>query len=225
MAQELLPPQLVTKARMLYFCWVPSDPAACAALLPTGLMPAENKAIFINQYVVDTDEQTSHFGSYSLTYMGLDLDGMNVDDVTPGRYWTHYYNSNPGMRTYAAERGIPAEAGKTELSIEKNILMATTEAGDGTLLFRTRAQVSDQIAESVRGHLRYITKSENGLESGRYAYVGDIVADFKILSFEFFAPKHPSYALRPANPLEITFGFYSPASSFCYPGGVEPLER
>tara|TARA_B100000029_G_scaffold303719_1_gene296520 strand:+ start:410 stop:1081 length:672 start_codon:yes stop_codon:yes gene_type:complete len=223
MVQELLPPQLVTKARMLYFCWVPADPTACAALLPAGLTQAENKAIYINQYVVDTDEQTSHFGAYSLTYMGIDLAGMNVDGETPGRYWTHYYNSNPRMRAYAAERGIPAEAGKTELSIESNILMATTEASDGTLLFKTRAQVSDQIAESVRGHLRYITKGENGLESGRYAYVGDIVANFEILSFEFFAPDHPSYVLRPADPLEITFGFYSPASSFCYPGGVEAL--
>jgi len=224
MAQELLPPQLVTKARMLYFCWVPADPAACAALLPAGLTPAENKAIYINQYVVDADEQTSHFGAYSLTYMGLDLDGFNVDGDTPGRYWTHYYNSNLGMRAYAAERGIPAETGKTELSIENNILMATTEAGDGTHLFKTRAQVSDQIAETVRGHLRYITKGKNGLKSGRYAYVGDVVADFEILSFEFLAPDHPSYALRPADPLQITFGFYSPASSFCYPGGVEPLE-
>ena len=38
MAQELLPPQLITKARMLYFCWVPANPVACAALLPAGLL-------------------------------------------------------------------------------------------------------------------------------------------------------------------------------------------
>ena len=61
------------------------------------------------------------------------------------------------------------------------------------------------------------------MESGRYAYVGDIVAPFEVLSFEFLAPDHSSYSLRPADPLEITFGFYSPSSSFCYPGGVEPL--
>ena len=223
MAQELLPPQLITNARMLYFCWVPADPEASAALLPTGLTPAEDKAIYINQYCVDTDAQTSHFGAYSLTYMGLDLDGLNVDGDTPGRFWTHYFNSNPGMTAYAAERGIPAEAGKTELAIKNDVLTATTAAGDGTLLFRTKARVSDAIAESVRGHLRYITQSGGGLESGRYAYVGDIVAGFKIQSLEFLAPNHPTYALRPADPLEITFGFYSPASSFCYPGGVEPL--
>ncbi len=223
MAQELLPPQLVTKARMLYFCWVPADPAAAAALLPAGLTPAQDKAIYINQYVVDTDAQTSHFGAYSLTYMGLDLDGLNVDGDTPGRFWTHYYNSNSGMRAYAAERGIPAEAGKTELSIADGVLTANTWDGDGTHLFRTRARVSEALGEPARGHLRYIIQPGGVLESGRYAYVGDTVEDFEILSFEFLAPDHPVNTLRPADPLEITFGFYSPASSFCYPGGVEPL--
>ncbi len=223
MAQELLPPQLITKARMLYFCWVPANPVACAALLPAGLTPATNKAIYINQYVVDTDAQTSHFGAYSLTYMGLDLGGLDLDDGTPGRFWTHYFNSNPGMRAYAADRGIPADAGNTELVIEGDVLTASTQAGDGTLLFRTKARVADTIGESVRGHLRYITQNGGALESGRYAYVGDIVAPFEVLSFEFLAPGHSSYALRPVDPLEITFGFYSPSSSFCYPGGIEPL--
>jgi hypothetical protein len=37
------------------------------------------------------------------------------------------------------------------------------------------------------------------------------------------APGHPVYALRPADPLEVTWGFYSPKASFCYPGGEGPL--
>ena len=224
MSQELLPPQLITNARMLYFSWVPADPAACAALLPTGLTPAQDKAIYINQYCVDTEAQTSHFGAYTLTYMGLNLDGLDIDAETPGRFWTHYFNSNPGMRSYAAQRGIPAETGKTELDIAGGILTANTYLGDGTLLFRTKVRLSEKIGESVRGHLRYITELNGAMESGRYAYAGNIVDEFKVESLEFLAPDHPSYALRPADPLEITFGFYSPASSFCYPGGVEPLE-
>jgi hypothetical protein len=223
MSQELRPPQLITNSRMLYFCWVPADPAACAALLPAGLTPAENKAIYINQYVVDSDAQTSHFGAYSLTYMGLDLDGLNVDGDTPGRFWTHYFNSNPGMRAYAAERGIPAESGKTELALAGGLLTATTYLGDGTALFRTTVHLSEEIGESVRGHLHYITELDGALESGRYAYVGDIVTPFEVRAIEFLVPEHPSYALRPAEPLDITFGFYSPNASFCYPGGVEPL--
>ena len=144
MSQELRPPQLITNSRMLYFCWVPADPAACAALLPAGLTPAENKAIYINQYVVDSDAQTSHFGAYSLTYMGLDLDGLNVDGDTPGRFWTHYFNSNPGMRAYAAERGIPAESGNV-----MDILETTQVQGTGSLAWAgTRVRVT-KTGESV----------------------------------------------------------------------------
>ena len=108
-----LAPQLIVNSRMLYFCWVPEDPTAAAALLPEGIAPAENQAIFINQYVVDSDDQTSHFGAYSLTYAGLDLAGLDLEDGTPGRWWTHYLNSNPVMRDYAAMRGVPAEPGRT----------------------------------------------------------------------------------------------------------------
>ena len=38
-----------------------------------------------------------------------------------------------------------------------------------------------------------------------------------------FDPSHPLYALRPREPLTVTFGFYSPAVSFCYPGGEGTL--
>jgi hypothetical protein len=40
---------------------------------------------------------------------------------------------------------------------------------------------------------------------------------------DFLDETHAAYALRPADPLTITFGFYSPAISFCYPGGEGPL--
>ena len=119
-----LAPQLIVNSRMLYFCWVPEDPAAAAALLPEGLAPAENRAIFINQYVVDSDEQTSHFGAYSLTYAGLDLAGLDLEDGTPGRWWTHYLNSNAVMRDYAAMRGVPAVPGRTVLDLDGERLVS-----------------------------------------------------------------------------------------------------
>ena len=121
-----LAPQLIVNSRMLYFCWVPEDPAAAAALLPEGLAPAENQAIFINQYVVDRDEQTSHFGAYSLTYAGLDLAGLDLEDGTPGRWWTHYLNSNPVMCDYAAKRGVPAVPGRTTLDLDGDRVTATS---------------------------------------------------------------------------------------------------
>ena len=84
MSNTLAAPQLVLNSRMLYSSWIPADPAATAALLPPGLSPAPNRALFMNQYVVDSEEQTSAFGAYSLTYMGLDVAGHTAPDgVTP----------------------------------------------------------------------------------------------------------------------------------------------
>ncbi len=220
--QKLLAPQLVTNARMFYACWVPADPAAAAAMLPEGLTPAANRAVFMNQYVVDRDEQTSHFGAYTLSYLGLDLDGLDVDVDTPGRWWTHYMNSNAGMRAYATERGIAATAGSTSLEIDGDRLIATTSA-DGVPLIRSTVRVGSDVAAVNRGHLRYITSIGGKLMSGRYAVVVEPVEPFEVLSIEFLAPDHSVYALRPSDPLEITFGFYSPRASFCYPGGEEPL--
>lgn len=216
-------PQLVINSRIFYVSWVPADPGACAALLPDGLAPADNRAIFLNQYVVDKAEQTSHFGAYSLTYMGLDLNSHPVDADTPGRWWIHYINSSAVMRAYAAERGIPATAGATTLELEGGALVATTCAEDGTPLIRSIARVGEEIGEIGRGHLRYITQVDGSLVGGLYAFVGELVTPFEVESIEFLAPDHSTYALRPADPLEITFGFYSPRASFCYPGGVEPL--
>ena len=132
------PPQLVTNSRMLYFGWVPADPDAVARLVHPGLEPNGN--VFMNQYVVDRPEQASGFGAYSLTYIGSDLVGQDADENTPGRWWTHYFNSSPLVRAYAAERGVPAEPGETILEIADGVLTATTIV-DGAPIIRTRARV------------------------------------------------------------------------------------
>jgi hypothetical protein len=96
----LLAPQLITGARMLYLVWIPEDPSAVAALVPKELRPEARRSVFMNQYVVDNAEQTSSaglpgaFGAYSLTYLGADLEGLDAQPGTPGRWWTHYFNSS-----------------------------------------------------------------------------------------------------------------------------------
>ena len=78
-------PQLVTASRMLYFTWVPADPDAVRALVPEELELLPNSQCFINQYVVDSAEQTSAFEAYSLTYAGADLAGHDTPDgAVPG---------------------------------------------------------------------------------------------------------------------------------------------
>jgi hypothetical protein len=215
-------PQLVTNSRMLYFTWIPADPDAVRALVPSSLELADNNQCFINQYVVDTTEQTSGFEAYSLTYAGADLKGHDTPDgAIPGRWWTHYFNSNADMRSYASKRGVPATPGETTLEISDGILTATTSA-DGTPVIRTTARVGD-VAVTGRGQLRYITDVDGQLVSGLYPFNAGLVQPWEVLTMEFLESSHPISALRPADPLQVTWGFYSPNAAFCYPGGEEPV--
>lgn len=218
-------PQLVTNSRMLYFTWVPADPAAVRALVPDSLEITETGQCFINQYVVDSADQASGFEPYSLTYAGADLVGHDTPDgAIPGRWWTHYLNSNAEMREYAATRGVPAEEGTTTLDLADGVLTATTSVG-GAPLIRTTANVGEGIAVVGRGQLRYLTNVDGNMTSGLYPFVAGLANGWEVTSFEFLQPDHPIFALRPADPLTVTWGFYSPNASFCYPGGEGPVDQ
>ena len=217
----LAAPQLVINSRMIYSSWIPADPKAAAALLPKRLHPAANKAIYMNQYVVDSEEQTSGFGAYSLTYLGLDLADLTAPDgVTPGRFFTHYFNSSEVMREYVAERGVPASPGKTTVEVHGHDLEATTYV-DGVAIIRTRAKIGDKIGVVARGHLTYVTKLGRKLLAGNYAYIGELVDPFELKSVEFLAKDHPVWAIRPAQPFQPVTGssWFAPRDSFVYPGG------
>ncbi len=216
-------PQMVIRSRMLYFTWVPADKDAVRALVPAELELLDNSQCFINQYVVDSTDHTSGFEPYSLTYAGLDVKGHDTPDgAVPGRWWTHYLNSNEEMTAYAAERGVPAQSGgETVLEIKDGILTATT-SHNGTPVIRTTATVGDDIAVIGRGQLSYLTKVNGQLIRGLYPFVASMVSGWEVKSMEFLAPEHPISALRPADPLEVTWGFYSPDAAFCYPGGEGP---
>jgi hypothetical protein len=94
---------------------------------------------------------------------------------------------------------------------------------DGDPIIRTSARVEVGSPAHATGQLRYITRVDGELMSGRYPFVMDTAETFEVEAVEFLNPEHPVSALGPADPLEITFGFYSPSISFCYPGGEGPL--
>lgn len=221
----LAAPQLVINSRMVYTSWIPADPDACARLLPHALKPAANGAVYMNQYVVDSAEQTTGFGAYSLTYLGLNVaEHLAPDGVTPARFFTHYFNSSKVMRAYVRERGVPATPGSTTLELDGGTLVATTHV-EGNAIIRTRAEVGDDAAIIAAGHLRYITRVKNRLVSGLYPYIGELAGPFNVISIEFLDPNHPVYALRPKSPLEVVpeSCFYAPRDSFVYPGGEEDM--
>ncbi len=239
---KLAAPQLVIDSRMIYSSWVPADPEAAAALLPKRLKPAANQAIYMNQYVVDSENQTSGFGAYSLTYLGLDLGNvMAPDGVTPGRFFTNYFNSSQIMREYVLERGVPATPGTTTVEVDGDRLTATTSV-EGRPIIRTQARVGSEIGVVARGHLTYVTrlprrpgherdekKGGHGRETlvaGNYAYIGDLVTPFELLSVEFLDQSHPLWAIRPAKPFEPVTGscWFAPRDSFVYPGGEYEID-
>ena len=225
----LIAPQLITGARMLYLSWVPEDPAAVAALVPKGLTPDARSVVYMNQYVVDRAEQTSNaglpgtFGAYSLTYLGVDLQNLDAQPGTPGRWWTHYFNSSVDMLAYAADRGVPASSGETILQLNGDQLVATSSVG-GKPIIRTTCTVKFGQGAHANGQLRYITRVQGTLASGRYPFVMKAAEEFRVDKLEFLDASNPVSALRPKTPLEVTFGFYSPDITFCYPGGEGPLD-
>lgn len=219
----LVPPQLVVNSRMLYFTWIPADPAAVRALLHPKLEPIGNGQCFINQYIVDDADQTSNFGAYSLTYCGPDTDRFAPDGEIPSRWWTHYFNSSPDMRAYASARGVPATPGETTLELDGDTLVATTKS-EGVEVIRTTARVGSGVAAIGRGQLSYITEVDGRLVDGIYPFVAPLADPFEVLDFQFPAKDHSVYALRPASPLNVTWGFYSGAASFAYPGGETVLD-
>jgi hypothetical protein len=224
----LHPPQLIVDARMLYVVWLPADPSAASALVPEELSAAEGSPVFMNQYVVDDAGQTSNadeadgFGAYSLTYLGVDLAGLDTEAGTPARWWTHYFDSSQAMIRYAAEHGVPASSGQTTLELERETVVATSLV-DGKPVIRTIAQVERGTPQHATGQLRYVTRVGDELVSGRYPFVMASAESFEVTAIEFLDVEHPVSVLRPAEPLQVTFGFYSPAISFCYPGGEGPL--
>lgn len=218
---KLAAPQLVINSRMIYSSWIPADPKGAAALLPQRLTPAANGAIYMNQYVVDSEEQTSGFGAYSLTYIGLDLGNVTAPDgVTPGRFFTGYFNSSEVMRQYVAERGVPASPGSTTVEVHGHELEAVTTV-DGVPIIRTRARVGKKIGVVARGHLTYVTQLDGKILGGNYAYIGELVDPFELQSVEFLAKDHPVWVLRPADPFQPVTGssWFAPRDSFVYPGG------
>lgn len=230
MTSALHAPQLISQSEMLYLVWIPAEPERVARLVPEGLTPRADGAVYMNQYLVADQMQTSNgaetedsFGAYSLTYLGADLDGLDTEAGVPGRFWTHYYNSSEPMARYAAERGVPASGGQTTIEVKGGRIVATTFVGDRAMI-RTTARFRPGSTSRSTGQLRYITRApEGGFTSGRYPFVADLSADFEVESLEFLDPDHELYAFRPADPLQVTFGFYSPSITFCYPGGEGPL--
>ena len=227
---EVLSPQLITNSQMVYLVWEAADRDALQAYAPEGYRISDQGTVYMNQYWVTDQNQHSNgahpngWGAYSLTYLGIELADHDLFDGTPCRWWTHYYNSSENMRKYASDRGIPTGTGRTHLDISDTACEAVTYIDEKPVI-RSKMTFKNELSPVVSGQLLYLTRSTKGqLEKGRYPFVGNVMQGYECQSVEFLDPSSPFYDLRPKDPLNVTFGFYSPNLSFVYPGGQQGHE-
>ena len=128
------------------------------------------------------------------------------------------------MCDYAAMRGVPAVPGRTTLDLDGDEATATTYDGDDRPIIRSVARVGSGLAETARGHLRYITAVDGRLMSGKLRLRGRDCGRLRAALARVPGPGPlVPMCCAPKTPLEVTFGFYGPRVSFCYPGGDGPL--
>jgi hypothetical protein len=212
-------PQIILDAHMLRSWYRPADPAAALALLPPALRALDPRQVFLNQYVVESEDQTSGVGPYELGYVGLTVQDHDVGGF-PAHWLFSYLNSSPVMRAYAAGHDFPVGEGRTHVTRDGDIVTATTLV-DGEPLIRTVARAGDRTA-IMRGQVGYIYGRDR-LTLGRAPFVAEVADPLEVRSIEFLDPSHPVYALRPAEPLQIDAALYCTRISFAYWGGETSL--
>ena len=218
-------PQLVTGAWMFIAAYK-ADPKVLKELLPPGLEPHPNGQVVINMYTVPDSTQTSGFGSYTLTYLTVELKDqdsyvMGSDTTYPGRYFVHYFNSSPLMRNFTKKIGIPVQEGMTVTEVKDGKLTATLTV-DGKPFIVATADVGSELGPTGGGHLNYfgLIKAKQGCENKNKVVKYPIpwtgaVVETSNAKIKFKAPKgHSLWKIKPkADP---TWAIWT-KGSFVYP--------
>lgn len=206
--QQLPAPQLVTDAWMFIAAYK-ADPLVLKSLLPKGLEPNPENQVVINMYTVPDPNQTSGFGSYTLTYLTVELkgrDGYNMGQPGgyPGRYFVYYFNSSPLMREFTEKVGIPAQAGNTVTTVENGKLKAVLTV-DGKPFIEATADVGDTLGGFGGGHLNYfglIHSQKDGKHINQVVKYpipyngGSVKTENAKITFKV-SEDHPLYKLKP----------------------------
>ncbi|RJS50149.1 acetoacetate decarboxylase family protein [Bacillus sp. PK3_68] len=226
-------PQLIRDAWMLIIGYK-ADPDALREVLPPGLEPHPNGLVQMNMYDVPDPDQTSGFGSFSLTYLTIEVadhDSLAANGAIsiPGRYFAHYWNSSNLMRTYTREfMGVPALPGSCLRERNGNELISTLTI-DGQPVIKTTVSIGDEIVETMGGHLNYYAHRQFPLPQGGGAALSELnefplpftaeiyEVDVKEIKFQF-PDGEPATSLQPLQPLETPSVMYG-KFSFTYSMG------
>jgi acetoacetate decarboxylase len=204
-------PQLVTNAWM-FIASYKADPETLKALLPEALEPNPEGTVVINMYTVPDGNETSGLGSYTLTYLTVELAGqdsyiMNSDSTIPGRYFIYYFNSSPLMRDFAKKIGIPVNENTNVLTTTevKDGKLTATLTMDGKPIIVSTADVGSELGNFGGGHLNYfglITEQKDGKTVNKVVkypipWNGGVV-ETKNVKINFTAPEgHPLNKVKP----------------------------
>lgn len=216
MAGSPIPPHIIAEIHGIYSAWVPEDPDAVAGLVPPGLKPAGDRVVSLFQGA-QSDAYTSWGGRVSITHAEVELDGKDtLDGRLRGRWWALYLNSDPFYLAGAKLLGVPsAREGRTEIAHEGDVLTVTTYEDERPLI-RTTARVGSEPAGPFGVQARYLIPGD-GFPSILVPVAAPAYA-VEVIGIEFLDPDHPSYALRPAEPLQTAWTLYSPRLSYAFSG-------
>lgn len=215
-------PQLIKDARMIIIGYK-ADREALQEVLPPGLTPHENNLVQMNMYEVDA-EQTSGFGTFSLTYLTVEIDGhdsLAADGSMPipGRFFAYYWNSSPRMISYAREAaGIPAMYGARRSETSGGALTSTLSVEDQDVIV-AEASVTENALGVLPGHLNYYAHRQFPSPEGGTAAVSELIElplPFTVNLYEATVDKvsfnfpegHPANRLAPTEPLEVPSVLY-----------------
>lgn len=218
---DVLPaPQLVTNAWM-FIVGFEADPMALKELLPEGLEPHPNNRVVLNMYTVPDGAETSGFGSYTLTYVTIEVKGhdsytMGAPTGYPGRYFRYYFNSSEKMRNFTIPAGIPAHEGFTTTEVKDGKLTAKLKV-DGKTFIESSADVGSEHTGVVGGHLNYFglldAKDKKQVVKYPIPWIGKPVKTENTKVNFMMSKKHPLYKLKPK---KVDWSVWIKAS-FVYP--------
>lgn len=163
----LVPPQIVTNSWMLMMRYRPADPDELRKILPKELSPHQDGNVYIALYTVPDGNRTNGFGSYTLTYMGIEVDGhdgyvQNSPHGFPGRFFSHYFCNSDRVRRFVQDQfGLRTEHGVTEVEKIGDKVHAKLIV-DGTELITASANVDQSKLVSAGGHFHYFSQDRAG---------------------------------------------------------------
>ncbi len=212
---------MVINSRLLSLGWRPADPVAPDAVAPPGLRLHADRHVVLTQYVVDTAIQTSGLGAHSVTLLGIDLDVAGDPTRVPPRLWVAAYASTQQAQEFFASRGIPTQIGRTAIEFRGESVVATTTVGESPIV-RVAARVGAPTLVEA-GDRAYVRQDGDGLVEEVHPWIATLADGWALTSLELLEPAGAFAALRPREPVEAVWGFYSPNASFCYPGAGRPV--